>query len=296
MAFQRSSGDEMGRNRDLVQDEHGLGLLRWPATLSLDLDGDAVEHQRPTPHSVRLLAFDRSGEAGRLQPARPADRLGPGQFVIVVGEEQVRERAVPVGTTGVARSRIDVVEFARRVDLGDGRQRGRRLGGAGRGVGGKWVRGRSMTESISVGSVQAGCVRASGRGADRSGARTDPDPVKTAATVPAITQATPEPSGADAVVAPTECATAQTSVAAPVAPAIVRTMRRLGPATTLRRLGFEVRFISVMRFLRVVVFEVQERETSPALHFFREESRDAPRRARVGPCRSRPDPCFSGAC
>ena len=131
---------------------------------------------------------------------------------------------------------------------------------------------------------QAGCVRATGRGADRSAARTDP--VNTAARVPAITQTSPDPSGADTSTAPIECATAATRVDAPLVPTTAPTPTE---AATLRWGGVEVHGVEVqgvevvvMGFLRVVVFEVQERPPRRLLHFSRKKSHDARRVPELG--------------
>lgn len=103
------SGDQVWWERHLVDDEDRSRLFRRTPTTPLDGDHHTVDEQLTTPDPVGLGAFDRSGEARLSETAPAAHRLGPSDVELVLGEEQVGECAVPVGTSGETRQRRSVV-------------------------------------------------------------------------------------------------------------------------------------------------------------------------------------------
>ena len=90
-------------------------MFGWTPTWALVDDDAPVVEQLTAPHTPRLGTAECPVEARGGQLALRADGLRPGDVDDVVGEEQVRERAVAVGATGLRGAQGD----GRLVDLVD---------------------------------------------------------------------------------------------------------------------------------------------------------------------------------
>ncbi len=100
----RRSGDEVFGNRDFLGDR--FDAMDWRATASAgEAHRFAVDQQGPAPDAVRFAAFERTGEAVGLQGAGATDRLGPSDLEVVVGEEEMGERAGPIRASSPADER-----------------------------------------------------------------------------------------------------------------------------------------------------------------------------------------------
>src|SRR5262245_41499860 len=95
------SGDEVRGHRNLVDDEWESWLLRRPAASALDGDDDTIDDQFASPDAVHLGPLEGAVQALLGQSALLADRLRAGDVELVLGEEQMRQRAVAVGATRV---------------------------------------------------------------------------------------------------------------------------------------------------------------------------------------------------
>src|SRR5262245_11755682 len=90
------SGNEVRGHRNLVDDEWETWLLGWPATSALDGDDDTVDDQFSAPDAVDLGPLQCAAQALVGQSALAADRLRASDVELVLGEEQMCQRAVAV--------------------------------------------------------------------------------------------------------------------------------------------------------------------------------------------------------
>ncbi len=116
----------MLRDRDLVENDLDA-FGRWATTPPWEPCRLAVDQQRPAPHPVRLVTHERVFEACSPERARPTDRLRASDVEVLVGEEEVGERAGTVGASCSTDERderrgrvvVVVVDAARGVRFGE---------------------------------------------------------------------------------------------------------------------------------------------------------------------------------
>jgi len=82
-------------NRDFFGDR--FDAMRWWATSTTSESGGfPVDHEGATPHAIGLTPLQGTREARRGALAGPADSLRPGDVEVIVGEEEMSERACSV--------------------------------------------------------------------------------------------------------------------------------------------------------------------------------------------------------
>ena len=104
------SGDQVRRDRHLVDDEYRPWRLRRTAASPLDGDDHPVDHQLAAPHPVGLGAAEGGREAHRSESALRADRLGASEIELVLGEEEPGQGSLAVGASWITRPSWGVVD------------------------------------------------------------------------------------------------------------------------------------------------------------------------------------------